>query len=168
MRGSRRTSGTTLTRPLAEAADLAAADAGEARDGAQDGGLAHTGVPDEDNHLRLVQPTHDAGDRALRTFARVLRRAVRDADLVCRYGGEEFIVVCPGSDKYSASLVFDRVRMELEATLGDGRTPPFTVSAGIADSGDAAEFGDMITLADVALLQAKAAGRNRVQLNAAV
>ena len=118
------------------------------------------------DHFKVLNDTHghDAGDRALRTFARVLRRAVRDHDLVCRYGGEEFIVVCPDSDKHGASLVFDRVRLELEATLTDGRTPPFTVSAGISDSSDADEFTDMITLADVALLQAKNDGRNRSQL----
>jgi diguanylate cyclase (GGDEF)-like protein len=122
------------------------------------------------DHFKVLNDTHghDAGDRALRTFARVLRHAVRDGDFVCRYGGEEFIVVCPGSDKHSAALVFDRVRLELEATLGDGRTPPYTVSAGIADSTDADEFTDMITLADVALLQAKADGRNRSQLTVAV
>jgi diguanylate cyclase (GGDEF)-like protein len=118
------------------------------------------------DHFKLLNDTHghDAGDRALRTFARVLRRAVRDHDLVCRYGGEEFLIVCPDSDKHGASLVFDRVRLELEATLTDGRTPPFTVSAGISDSSDADEFVDMITLADVALLQAKNDGRNRSQL----
>jgi len=118
------------------------------------------------DHFKVLNDTHghDAGDRALRMFARVLRRSVREADLVCRYGGEEFIVVCPGSDKESASLVFDRVRMELEATLGDGRTPSFTVSAGVADSGDADDFADMVSLADVALMQAKDDGRNRTQL----
>jgi diguanylate cyclase (GGDEF)-like protein len=118
------------------------------------------------DHFKVLNDTHghDAGDRALRTFARVLRRAVRDADLVCRYGGEEFIIVCPGADKHGASLIVDRVRLELEATLGDGRTPPFTVSAGIADSKDAEEFADMISLADIALLQAKADGRNRSHL----
>jgi diguanylate cyclase (GGDEF)-like protein len=122
------------------------------------------------DHFKVLNDTHghDAGDRALRTFARVLRRAVRDADLVCRYGGEEFIIVCPGADKHGASLVFDRVQLELEITLGDGRTPPFTVSAGVSDSTDTDDFTDMITLADVALLQAKADGRNRSHLTSQV
>ena len=115
------------------------------------------------DHFKNLNDTfgHDAGDRALRLFARVLRRTVRDADLVCRYGGEEFIVVCPSADKQVAGFIFDRVRLELEAALSDGRNPAFTVSAGVADSQDTADFTDMISLADAALMQAKAGGRNR-------
>jgi diguanylate cyclase (GGDEF)-like protein len=115
------------------------------------------------DHFKVLNDTfgHDAGDRALRLFARVLRRSVRDTDLVCRYGGEEFIIVCPSADKHTARFLFDRVRLELEAALSDGRNPTFTVSAGVADSSDASDFTDMISLADVALMQAKAEGRNR-------
>jgi diguanylate cyclase (GGDEF)-like protein len=122
------------------------------------------------DHFKVLNDTfgHDAGDRALRLFARVLRRSVRETDLVCRYGGEEFIIVCPSADKHTARFLFDRVRLELEAALSDGRNPSFTVSAGVADSGDAADFTDMISLADVALMQAKSEGRNRTIEVAAV
>jgi diguanylate cyclase (GGDEF)-like protein len=122
------------------------------------------------DHFKVLNDTfgHDAGDRALRLFARVLRRSVRETDLVCRYGGEEFIIVCPSADKHTARFLFDRVRLELEAALSDGRNPSFTVSAGVADSGDASDFTDMISLADVALMQAKTEGRNRTIEVAAV
>ena len=115
------------------------------------------------DHFKILNDTfgHDAGDRALRTFARVLRQTVRDNDLICRYGGEEFVVVCPGADKNAAAMVFERVRMELSAMLNDGRHPPFTVSAGVSDSNDATTLAEMVSIADTSLMKAKADGRNR-------
>jgi diguanylate cyclase (GGDEF)-like protein len=115
------------------------------------------------DHFKVLNDTHghDAGDRALRVFARVLRAVVRDGDLVCRYGGEEFLIVMPNSTSEHATRVVDRLRLELQATFTDGRTPPFTVSAGVTDTGDGDDLVELITLADRALRQAKNAGRNR-------
>jgi diguanylate cyclase (GGDEF)-like protein len=105
---------------------------------------------------------HDTGDRALRLFAKTMRRAVRDGDIVARYGGEEFVVVMPGIGAVEAVAAFDRVRLELEVALSDGRIPPFTVSAGVVDTSDSGSLDELITLADQLLLKAKRAGRNRV------
>ncbi|HUC33677.1 MAG TPA: sensor domain-containing diguanylate cyclase [Ilumatobacteraceae bacterium] len=115
------------------------------------------------DHFKLLNDTHghDVGDRALRVFSKVLKRSVRDGDLVSRYGGEEFLLVMPNVDKHGASMVFDRVRLELEATFGDGRVPGFTVSAGIADTEEASAFDELVNVADSRLLAAKKAGRNR-------
>lgn len=105
---------------------------------------------------------HETGDRALRVFARTLRNSVRPRDLVSRHGGEEFVVVLPNADREFAATVLDRVRMELAIALSDGRTPPFTVSAGIADTGEADDLQGLLTIADERLMAAKKAGRNRV------
>jgi diguanylate cyclase (GGDEF)-like protein len=105
---------------------------------------------------------HDMGDRALRLFSRTMRSVVRENDIVARYGGEEFVVVFPDITATTARDVFDRIRLELAAAVGDGRIPPFTVSAGIVDTNDAAGLGDLITYADALLLEAKRGGRNRV------
>ena len=115
------------------------------------------------DHFKALNDTHghDVGDRALRVFSKVLKRSVRDGDLVSRYGGEEFLLVMPNVDKHGASMVFDRVRLELEATFGDGRVPGFTVSAGLADTDEAAAFEELVGIADARLMSAKKAGRNR-------
>ncbi len=115
------------------------------------------------DHFKALNDTHghDVGDRALRLFAQVLKRTFRDVDLVCRYGGEEFLVVLPGTRREIAAAVMSRVHLELMTAVGDGRTPPFTFSSGIADSDETADLAELVTLSDSRLLQAKSAGRNR-------
>jgi diguanylate cyclase (GGDEF)-like protein len=107
---------------------------------------------------------HETGDQALRLFSRVLRDAVRPADLVSRYGGEEFVIVLPDCGIEAAVVVLERVRERLALALMSGRLPVFTVSFGVATSADAATFDAVVAAADQALLAAKAAGRDRVLL----
>lgn len=122
------------------------------------------------DHFKVLNDTHghDAGDRALRVFSRVLRSVVRDGDLVCRYGGEEFLIVMPRATALDATEVLDRLRLELAASFVDGRTPTFTVSAGATDTSQGDNLTELISLADQALLQAKADGRNRTITNAGI
>ena len=104
---------------------------------------------------------HEAGDQALRLFARVLRDAIRPNDLTARYGGEEFLVVLPDCPIGLAAKILERLREQLALTLTSGRVPAFTVSFGLASSIDADTFDEVVAVADQALLVAKAAGRNR-------
>ena len=116
------------------------------------------------DHFKALNDTygHDTGDRALRVFSRTLRNTVRAGDLVSRHGGEEFVVVMPFADAEAAHAVMDRVRLELLAAVSDGRTPSFTVSAGIADASESNDYQTLLGLADERLMAAKRAGRDRV------
>src|SRR5580658_2673134 len=105
---------------------------------------------------------HDAGDRALRTFSQVLRDALRPSDIACRYGGEEFVVVLPSCGTDEATAVLERVRERIGQRLESGHLPHFTVSFGVASSDQAADLEATVGLADEALLQAKAEGRDRI------
>jgi diguanylate cyclase (GGDEF)-like protein len=105
---------------------------------------------------------HEAGDRALRMFAEILRTEVREADLVCRYGGEEFAIALPGAETAEAIEVMQRVRSELRRVSRAGDTPAVTASFGIAHSDDADDLDDLVHRADRALFAAKDAGRDCV------
>jgi diguanylate cyclase (GGDEF)-like protein len=105
---------------------------------------------------------HDAGDRALRTFSQVLRDALRPSDIACRYGGEEFVIVLPSCGVDEAVAVLGRVRKRMAQRLQSGHLPHFTVSFGVALSDQAADLESAVTLADEALLRAKAEGRDRI------
>jgi diguanylate cyclase (GGDEF)-like protein len=107
---------------------------------------------------------HATGDHALRLFARALKATTRESELVCRYGGEEFLVVLPDCGVDEAAPVVHRIRDELRAmtVLSGSGTPVFTASFGLADSTYAADPLDVITLADQALLQAKQEGKDRL------
>jgi diguanylate cyclase (GGDEF)-like protein len=106
---------------------------------------------------------HLAGDEALARVGAILRQSVRREDLVFRYGGEEFLILVPGGDRESAAALAERVR---KAVQDDPSGSPWglTVSAGVAvaDRFSAANPLGLLRRADVALYQAKRAGRNRV------
>jgi two-component system, cell cycle response regulator len=114
---------------------------------------------------------HDGGDDVLREFANLLRRQVRGADLVSRYGGEEFVVAMPDTDAELAARVAERVRAavaEKAFELPNGRKIPVTVSVGVATlQGRSDSVASLAKRADTALYEAKAAGRNRVVQKAA-
>jgi diguanylate cyclase (GGDEF)-like protein len=105
---------------------------------------------------------HDAGDRALRAFAAALKGEVRPSDIVCRYGGEEFVVVLPRCSAADAQRVFQRVQQRVGTIGEDGRLPRFTASYGITESDGSTELEDLISEADAALYEAKADGKNRL------
>ncbi len=105
---------------------------------------------------------HETGDRALRVFAQTLRTSLRNHDIICRQGGEEFAVVLPTCTIADASVALENVRKRLvEVTRGSG-LPEFTVSFGVVEAADTEDLTEMLARADAALLQAKRAGRDRV------
>ena len=91
---------------------------------------------------------HAAGDRALRTFAQVLRDSLRPADISGRYGGEEFVIILPECPVDEARQVLERVRERLAERIVVADLPPFTVSFGLASSDPADDFDQVVALAD--------------------
>ncbi|CUX22754.1 MULTISPECIES: PleD family two-component system response regulator [Agrobacterium] len=126
------------------------------------------------DRFKLVNDTygHDVGDEVLREFAARIRSTVRGADLACRYGGEEFVVVMPDTPMELAASVAERLRSIVEDkpfyVRSIDRELSITASLGIATSSGA--FGapdEILKQADKALYEAKHAGRNRVVAAAA-
>ena len=126
------------------------------------------------DRFKLVNDTygHDAGDAVLREFANRVRSTVRGADLACRYGGEEFVLVMPDTSAEMAAGVAERLRSIVEREPfripGTDAFLPITASLGIASvlpEGDSPEA--LLKRADAALYEAKRSGRNRVVAAAA-
>jgi len=115
------------------------------------------------DHFKLINDGHghETGDAALRIFSDVLQHSLRGSDLMGRWGGEEFAFVLAGANADAAAEQVDRMRKRLTLALHRGSVPRFTASFGIADSAMSRRPDQLIRLADVALYQAKAEGRDR-------
>jgi diguanylate cyclase (GGDEF)-like protein len=115
---------------------------------------------------------HAAGDAALRELAQRIETQVRVSDIAARFGGEEFVVLLPGTEIESGTLLAERIRKAVSATpidIGGGNNITITVSIGVASVAPGQDVDDLKTSgesllarADVALYSAKSAGRDQV------
>ena len=119
------------------------------------------------DHFKKFNDTHGhpAGDQFLQSLAARLVVLVRPYDIVCRYGGEEFVVILPGLDKAGACQAAERIRKEIaDSPFSLAGIPPATItlSGGVAIRRPGESIPDWVTRADRRLYAAKRAGRNRI------
>ena len=106
---------------------------------------------------------HAVGDRVLRTMGDILASSIRNTDAVGRWGGEEFVLVCPGATLDDAADLAEKLRHRILQTNFIPEEPlPITASFGVATSGADQGFEDAFRKADQALYLAKSRGRNCV------
>ena len=120
------------------------------------------------DHFKLVNDTHghQAGDTILKGLSELLFKRARAVDRVCRYGGEEFILILPETDATQTLRIAERLRSAVQShsfPVGDGNALGITVSIGVATYPmQEIPPKDFVKAADIALYRAKQAGRNRV------
>lgn len=118
------------------------------------------------DHFKTVNDTHGHhfGDKVLVEFVARVQSVLREYDILGRFGGEEFLLIIPGSDLSHASEICERIRTavgmrELQIL---SQTLHITVSIGVADWDGRASLDELITLVDDALYKAKGQGRDRI------
>lgn len=126
------------------------------------------------DHFKSVNDTwgHDVGDLVLQEFSGRMKECVRPLDVVCRQGGEEFVILMPETPGDLACTIGERVRQEIAArpfrTKGADEPLDITVSVGVATlNGPRDTIDSLLKRADEALYVAKSSGRNRVESIAA-
>jgi len=119
------------------------------------------------DHFKIYNDTlgHQAGDKILSELAGLLKDQSRKMDFVCRYGGEEFAIILPQTDKKEAFLIAERLRMDTEKHAFSHEeifpAKKLTVSLGIASfPEDGLVPAELISASDKTLYQAKNKGRN--------
>jgi len=123
------------------------------------------------DHFKRINDTfgHPAGDEVIQGFANIINASIRDCDIACRYGGEEFCVIMPETGPDDASVVGERIRAAMaQAVWPKHPEHTVTVSVGIAGTVAAEAVPDAaawLERADKALYAAKHGGRNRVMID---
>ena len=124
------------------------------------------------DHFKAINDTrgHFVGDQVLIALSRAAENLLRDIDILCRWGGDEFVILMPETPLAGAAILAERLRemlarLAVDTTVGTVR---FTVSAGVAARSESdAGLTDILQRADTALYAAKQHGRNRIQVLAA-
>ena len=109
---------------------------------------------------------HPSGDAVLREFAALVQETVRDVDLAGRWGGEEFLLILPGTDLAGGARVAERIRVALAGRIvlsSAGSPISVTASFGVAATPPATSAAELFSAADAALYEAKRNGKNRVE-----
>ena len=114
---------------------------------------------------------HVSGDEVLSLFSNVIRASVREIDVACRYGGEEFALILPETSRAGAFIVSERIRIDVEALFLrrriSGTQIDLSISGGIAlYPTDANSAEGLIRMADRALYRSKHDGKNKITLHA--
>ena len=109
---------------------------------------------------------HLRGDRVLKSVAGTALQGLRDSDIACRWGGEEFLILLRKCNLENAQILAERIRGQVEKTPVevDGEALKVTVSLGVAELADAEDEDKLLSRTDHALYRAKREGRNRVVL----
>lgn len=125
------------------------------------------------DHLKLINDTygHAAGDQVLRIVADRFRTSIREVDILGRYGGDEFVILLPETDLFTACSVAERIRQRVTEPIrlplmeDPGDPVVLTASLGVANAlSDTPGLEQLIKRADSAAYQAKSKGRNRVEV----
>lgn len=119
------------------------------------------------DHFKRVNDDygHPVGDEVLRWVADIFRKSLRKADMISRYGGEEFAIILLNTGREQASAIAEKLRRGIEEShfLYRESRIPITLSFGVSSFGvDSRQFAGLIESADRALYKAKSQGRNRV------
>lgn len=113
---------------------------------------------------------HQIGDRVLADCSKIIRRSVREIDVPCRYGGEEFALILPETSRSGAYIVSDRIRADVKSLFSRrplGDAIELSVSGGIAIfPTDSSSEDGLVHMADQALYRSKHAGKDRITLHA--
>ena len=120
------------------------------------------------DHFKRINDSygHDCGDEVLKAAASLICRECRESDTVCRWGGEEFLILLIETEPAKAALIMDRLRRQIEKLrlpcMGDDG---LTISMGVSSYRRDESIEQMIARADEALYNAKRNGRNRIEIN---
>ncbi|MDP1784141.1 MAG: GGDEF domain-containing protein [Sulfuricurvum sp.] len=115
------------------------------------------------DHFKLVNDTygHDTGDEVLKQLANIVQENIRKLDVFARWGGEEFLLLCPSTDLDNIQILADKLRLAVDNSTFP-KVNHLTISIGVSTFEKSDSFSELFKRADQGLYYAKKQGRNQV------